>query len=80
MYGGFIREVDKLGRIVIPKQLRKELGIDSEGSIIAMFYDGKQIILKKAIPHCIFCGADSELNEFETKFICATCLERLKSE
>jgi AbrB family looped-hinge helix DNA binding protein len=52
MYGGFIRDIDKAGRIVIPKQLRKELGINYEGAVVEMFYDGKQIILKKAAPQC----------------------------
>ena len=27
MFSGFIREIDSVGRIVIPKQIRKELGI-----------------------------------------------------
>ena len=27
MYTGFVREIDSVGRIVIPKQLRKELGM-----------------------------------------------------
>ena len=46
MYGGFIRDIDKAGRIVIPKQLRKELGINYEGAVVEMFYDGKQIIIE----------------------------------
>lgn len=80
MYGGFIREIDKIGRIVIPKQLRKELGIDAPGSVIEMFFDGKQIILKKAIARCAFCESESDLTEFEGKYICKTCLEKLKAE
>ena len=80
MYGGFLGNIDKLGRIVVPKQLRKELGIDSNGSMVEMFFDGKQIILRKAVSKCTFCSADSELKEFEGKFICSTCLEKLKSE
>ena len=80
MYGGFIRDIDKAGRIVIPKQLRKELGLNYEGAVVEMFYDGKQIILKKAAPQCVFCSAESELIEFDEKFVCATCLEKLKSE
>ena len=80
MYGGFIREIDKIGRIVIPKQLRKELGVDTPGSIIEMFFDGKQIILKKAIARCAFCESDANLKEFEGKYICTFCLEKLKTE
>ncbi|MBQ8014702.1 MAG: AbrB/MazE/SpoVT family DNA-binding domain-containing protein [Clostridia bacterium] len=80
MYKGFIREIDKVGRIVIPKQLRKELGILEPGSEVEMFSDGKQIICRKAVCDCIFCKSDIELTEFESKYICKSCLEKLKSE
>ncbi len=80
MYGGFTRKIDDLGRIVVPKQLRQELGVDYSGAIIEMFFDGKQIIVKKAISKCVFCDAESELTEFEGKYICTSCLEKLKSE
>jgi transcriptional pleiotropic regulator of transition state genes len=80
MFTGFVREIDSVGRVVIPMQLRKELNIVEKGSKVEMFSDGKQIILKKAIGSCIFCEAEEELAEFEGKFICKTCLEKLKAE
>ena len=46
---GFVREVDSVGRIVIPMQLRKEFNIVEQGSKVELFSDGKQIILKKAV-------------------------------
>ena len=94
MYTGFIREIDGVGRIVIPMQLRKELGLTATGSRVEMFSDGKQIILKKSESDCIFCKAETELTEFEGKFICKSetdlvefegnhvckaCLEKLKA-
>ena len=80
MFTGFIREIDSVGRLVIPMQLRKALGITEHGSAVEMFSDGKQIILKKAGNRCIFCEAEAELVEFEGKFVCASCLEKLKAE
>lgn len=80
MYAGFIREIDSVGRVVIPMQIRKELGLVETGSRVEMFSDGKQIIVKKAVNNCIFCKNETELHEFEGKFVCATCLEKLKSE
>ena len=41
MFTGFIREIDSVGRIVIPMQLRKELGLLEPGSKLEMFSDGK---------------------------------------
>lgn len=80
MYTGFIREIDGVGRIVIPMQLRKELGLLEPGSKLELFSDGKQIIAKKAVETCIFCSSEDELIEFDGKFICRTCLEKLKAE
>lgn len=80
MYAGFIREIDSVGRIVIPKQLRKELGILEAGSKLELFCDGKQLIARKAVEDCIFCKSSEELVEFEGKFICRACLEKIKGE
>lgn len=80
MYSGFIREIDSVGRIVIPMQLRKELGLTAQGSKVEMFCDGKQILCKKAVDACIFCKAEADLTEFEGHYVCKTCLDKLKAE
>ena len=43
---GLVRKVDELGRVVIPKEMRRVLGI-STGSSIEMFISGENITLKK---------------------------------
>ncbi len=43
------RKLDKLGRIVIPKEYRKHLGI-AEGDLIEMHVDGTKIIVQKTLP------------------------------
>lgn len=80
MFSGFVREVDSVGRIVVPMQIRKELGIVEKGSRVEMFSDGKQVILRKAVSNCIFCKSEEDLTEFEGKFICKTCLDKIKAE
>lgn len=80
MFAGFIREIDSVGRVVIPMQLRKELGIVEKGSVVEMFCDGKQIIMKKAVPNCLFCSSEEDLIQLDGKFICRACLEKLKSQ
>lgn len=47
---GIVRKVDELGRIVIPKELRRTLNIE-EGTPIEIFVDGNQIILQKYEPN-----------------------------
>ena len=43
---GIVRKVDELGRIVLPIELRRTLGIE-EKDRIEIFVDGESIILRK---------------------------------
>ena len=43
---GVVRRIDELGRIVIPKELRKTLRI-KEGENLEIYIDGENIVLKK---------------------------------
>ena len=54
---GIVRKVDELGRIVIPIELRRVLGIEIKEAI-EIFVDRDQIILKKyeAANQCIVTG------------------------
>jgi len=54
---GIIRKVDDLGRIVIPKELRRTLDLEP-GSTAEVFLaeGGRGILLRPYIPGCIFCG------------------------
>ena len=46
---GIIRRIDELGRIVIPKELRKNLKIGN-GDSLEILLDGEDIVLKKYSP------------------------------
>lgn len=43
---GIIRRVDDLGRIVLPKEIRRKVGI-TEGTPMEIFTDSDRIVLKK---------------------------------
>ena len=43
---GIIRRVDELGRIVIPKEMRRELNIDQKDPI-EISIEGQSIVLRK---------------------------------
>ena len=47
---GIIRHVDDLGRIVIPKELRRSMNIDS-GTPLEIFVNDDQIIVQKYKPN-----------------------------
>jgi transcriptional pleiotropic regulator of transition state genes len=74
---GIVRKIDDLGRIVIPKETRKVLGIEA-GDSIEIFTEGETLILKKYEPYCIFCGEASGVVEYKGKKICKSCLKELK--
>ncbi len=42
---GFVRRLDKLGRFVIPKDIRDEWGL-TPGTVSEIFIDGEKIILR----------------------------------
>ena len=43
---GIVRKVDELGRIVVPKEIRKNLGIDT-GTPVEFYVDGQHVIVRK---------------------------------
>ena len=73
---GIVRNVDELGRIVLPIELRRNLDIN-EHDPLEIYVEGTCIVLKKYQPACIFCGDAQELTSFRGKSICASCLGAL---
>ncbi|MFJ7888430.1 AbrB/MazE/SpoVT family DNA-binding domain-containing protein [Lysinibacillus xylanilyticus] len=47
---GMIRKVDDLGRVVIPKELRRTLGIDNQDPL-EIFTDVDKIVIQKYQPN-----------------------------
>ena len=74
---GIIRNLDQLGRFVIPKETRKALDLN-EGDPIEMFTDGDKIILKKYSPGCHCCGNLEDLTDVLGLKICPKCLKEFK--
>ena len=70
---GIVRKVDELGRVVIPIELRRTLGI-SEKDALEIYVDGERIILKKYEPACIFCGNAERVTHFKGKIVCSECI------
>jgi transcriptional pleiotropic regulator of transition state genes len=73
---GIVRKVDELGRIVIPVELRRILGIDIKDSL-EIFTDDEYVVLKKFSPLCYLCGSPNELVVFKEKNVCQECIKGL---
>lgn len=52
---GVVRNVDQLGRILLPMELRKTMDFDRFQSL-EIYTEGDLIILKKYKPGCYCCG------------------------
>lgn len=73
---GIVRKLDPLGRIVIPKEIRKVLGINDGDSLEIAKVDN-EVVVRKYIKGCIFCGSDKEVFEFNGAVVCDGCRKAL---
>ena len=75
---GIVRRVDDLGRIVIPMELRRTLGIKVKEPM-AIFVEGDRIILTKHKDACAICGAaDVPISVVKGRPVCADCVSAIK--
>ena len=74
---GVVRRIDELGRIVLPMEMRRTLGIE-EKDPIEIFVDGENIVLKKYEEACIFCESTKDLKKYKGKNVCAKCIKSMK--
>ena len=75
---GMIRPVDRLGRVVIPMEIRRRFNMENEGDCFEIFTEDDKIILKKYKPSCVFCGSLENVFTYNKQVICQDCIERLK--
>lgn len=73
---GIVRRIDDLGRVVIPKELRRTMGI-ADGDPLEIFVQGDTVVLKKYANSCRLCGSSlAELEEvYPDQHICHGCME-----
>ncbi len=74
---GTTRRIDDLGRIVIPKEIRK-VNKWLEGDSMEFFTDADAVIIRKYNPGCEFCGGMHELRPFGGKQVCGRCRDDLR--
>jgi transcriptional pleiotropic regulator of transition state genes len=73
---GIVRHIDELGRIVIPIEIRKRLGL-AEKDPVDISVKGETIMLAKARTVCVFCGRNDELAEHRGRTVCRPCIGEL---
>lgn len=77
MKTGMTRAIDRLGRVVLPMEIRRSLKIEA-GDCLAIETSGSAITLRKAAASCNFCGSSRHLREFRGGHICLSCENELR--
>ena len=73
---GIVRKVDSLGRIVLPIELRRVMGIKTKDPV-EIFVDSDKIVLRAYQPGCEFCDGTNNLVTYKEKTVCNDCLNEL---
>lgn len=73
---GIEKEIDGLGRVVIPINFRKRLGLKSKDKVIVSIKESV-ITISAAENRCALCG--SKLNHNKKIELCEACIAEVKS-
>lgn len=74
------KKISRAGGVTIPAHLRRELGLEA-GEVMDIGYTNKgDIVLHRARGFCLFCKSDHDLIMYGGRFVCSTCINRMKKE
>ena len=74
---GIVRRIDHVGRIVLPKELRRIFDLKDNEDSLEIFVEDDKIILKKYEPACIFCNTADDVVDYMGKKVCRACISKL---
>lgn len=76
---GIVRRIDHVGRIVLPKELRRMFDLEDNEDAVEIFVEDDKIILKKYEPCCIFCDSADNIVDYNGKRVCKSCIEKISN-
>ncbi|MDR3345276.1 MAG: AbrB/MazE/SpoVT family DNA-binding domain-containing protein [Oscillospiraceae bacterium] len=74
---GIVRKLDEVGRIVLPKELRRLFQIESSEDAVEIFTEEDRIVLRKYQPSCVFCRSEDDLFVFAGQKVCRECAKKI---
>ena len=77
MVKGNKSKIDNLGRVVIPKSIRKALNVEHNDEI-AMHVENQALIITKNNNVCTICGKEKIVVQIKDKYLCKSCVEAIK--
>ena len=76
---GIARKVDELGRIVLPVEIRRALGL-ATGDELDISLDEGTVVMRKVEARCTFCAGSDDLRAFRGRQVCASCAAELSDK
>lgn len=75
---GIVRQIDELGRVVVPMELRKTFNITPK-TPLEIFTQDDTIILRKWKNSCVICDSQDNLKNLKEKMICENCIDEINN-
>jgi transcriptional pleiotropic regulator of transition state genes len=73
------RRIDQLGRLVVPAEYRKRMGLEA-GDMLDMRVEHGELVISKVMPECAVCGRRDELTAVHDKHICTECTRAIRRD
>ena len=74
---GIEREIDRNGRLVIPMEFRKKLGVEFNSKVFVLLLNG-EIVIRTQKSTCALCGENISANKRIP--LCDNCISKVKEE
>ncbi|MDO5602135.1 MAG: AbrB/MazE/SpoVT family DNA-binding domain-containing protein [Oscillospiraceae bacterium] len=74
-----VKSLDKLGRLVIPKEYRDELNI-AQQELLEILLEENSLRIRKVSESCALCGKKNKLIFLKNKAVCRDCLFELQKQ
>ena len=66
------RTIDRLGRMVLPADIRKVWGLRA-GDLLDLRLEDDRLVMTKRTPECAICGTTEQLRSVRDRHICTPC-------
>lgn len=73
---GVERNIDDLGRLVLPKEMRDKLNFQKNQVVNIKLFEN-HIQIEKSINNCSFCGNQEDIISFKNFPMCRKCLNEI---
>lgn len=73
---GIIRSLDPMGRVVIPKEMRKLLNV-MDGDKVRIIKKNNSVVIKRVADSCLVCGNEQDLIEYKDACLCRNCVKEM---